>query len=559
MKFAPHYLKRYKDISLLLMKYAEPGMTARFPVEEPKLNGGSRHNGQELRTQEEELPNDLERLGPTFVKLGQLLSSRSDLLPPRYLKPLARLQDKVKPFPFEDVERIVEEELGTKLNKAFSVFERDPMAAASLGQVHRAALHDGRPVVVKVQRPNIAKQMDEDFDALEEIARFMHRHTKFGNRYQLRKILDEFQRTLAHELDYRREATNLTTLAKNLAAFPNIQIPLPIQDYTTRKVLTMEYVDGKKITDLSPIARLDFDGNALAEELFRAYLQQVLVDGVFHADPHPGNIFLTQDNKIALLDLGMVGHTSPSMQEQLLKLLLAVSEGQSDEAADIAIRISEPADRFEEMDFRHKISELVAEQQNATIGQMDIGRVILDVGRNAADAGLFVPSELSLLGKTLLQLDEVGRYLAPDFNPNDSIRRNASTILNQRLKSTLSEGKMFSAMLETKQFLGALPSRLNKILDSLGKAELNINVKPTETEFLLESAQKVANRITTGLILAALIVGAALLMRVQTDFTLFGYPGIAIVCFLSAGAGGAWLLFNILWQDHKSKQRARNR
>ena len=558
MKFAPHYLKRYKDISLLLMKYAEPGMAARFPVEEPKLNGNSRHNGNAQNSHEEELPNDLERLGPTFVKLGQLLSSRSDLLPARYLKPLARLQDKVKPFPFEDVEMIVEQELGTKLNKAFSVFERTPMAAASLGQVHRAALHDGRPVVVKIQRPNIAKLMDEDFDALEEIARFLHRHTKFGNRYQLKKILEEFQRTLAHELDYRREATNLTTLAKNLAAFPNIRVPLPIQDYSTRKILTMEYVDGKKITDLSPIARLDFDGNALADELFRAYLQQVLVDGVFHADPHPGNVFLTEDNKIALLDLGMVGHTSPSMQEQLLKLLLAVSEGRSDEAADIAICISEPSDRFDEMDFRHKISELVAEQQNATLGQMDIGRVILDVGRNAADTGLFVPSELSLLGKTLLQLDEVGRYLSPDFNPNESIRRNASSILNQRLKSTLSEGKMFSAMLETKQFLGALPSRLNKILDSLGNAELNINVKPTETEFLIESAQKVANRITTGLILAALIVGAALLMKVQTDFVLFGYPGLAIICFLAAGAGGLWLVLNIVWQDHKSKQRARN-
>jgi ubiquinone biosynthesis protein len=557
MKFAPHYLKRYKDISLLLMKYAEPEMTSRFPADAPMLNAKARENGH--TRSERELPDDLERLGPTFVKLGQLLSSRSDLLPPRYLKPLARLQDKVKPFPFEDVETIIEAELGTRLNKAFSVFEREPMAAASLGQVHRAALHDGRPVVVKVQRPNIAKQMDEDFDALEEIVRFLHRHTKFGSRYQLRKILDEFQHTLAHELDYRREATNLVTLAKNLASFPHIRVPLPVEDYSTRRILTMEYIEGRKITELSPIARLDFDGDALAEELFRAYLQQVLVDGVFHADPHPGNIFVTEDNKIALLDLGMVGHTSPTMQEQLLKLLLAVSEGRSDEATDIAIQISEPSERFEEMDFRHRISELVAEQQNASLEQMDVGRAILNVGRNAADSGLYVPSELSLLGKTLLQLDAVGRYLAPDFNPNESIRRNASTILNQRLKTSLSEGKIFSTMLEAKEFIGALPTRLNKILDSLGKAELNINVKPAETEFLIESAQKVANRITTGLILSSLIIGAALLMHVQTNFELFGYPGLAIICFLLAGAGGFWLLLNILWQDHKSKQKARNR
>src|SRR4051812_6156404 len=267
MKFAPHYLKRYKDISLLLMKYAEPGMTARFPVEEPKLNGGSRHNGQELRTQEEELPNDLERLGPTFVKLGQLLSSRADLLPPRYLKPLSRLQDNVKPFPFEDVEFIVEQELRTSLNKAFSFFDREPLAAASLGQVHRAALHDGRPVVVKVQRPGIIKQIEDDFAALEEIARLLYRHTKFGRRYQVGRILEEFEHTLAHELDYRREAANLISLSNNLKTFPRIRIPWPVDDYTTRRILTMEYIEGIKITSLSPLARLDFEGNTLAEEL----------------------------------------------------------------------------------------------------------------------------------------------------------------------------------------------------------------------------------------------------------------------------------------------------
>src|SRR5204862_1952806 len=210
MKLSPRYLKRYKDIGVLLMKYGEPEMVSRFAAEtaEPKGAAGQ-SNGSEL-------PDDLEKLGPTFVKLGQLLSSRADLLPERYLKPLARLQDRVKPFPYEDVEFIVETELGTKINKAFSHFEREPLAAASLGQVHRAALHDGRPVVVKVQRTNIAKQIEQDFDALEEIARFLNRHTRFGQRYQLTRILAEFENTLAHELDYRREAANLLTLAENL-------------------------------------------------------------------------------------------------------------------------------------------------------------------------------------------------------------------------------------------------------------------------------------------------------------------------------------------------------
>src|SRR5882724_10481816 len=212
MKLSPRYLKRYKDIGVLVMKYGEPEMVSRFAAEaEPKGVAGQ-SNGAEL-------PDDLEKLGPTFVKLGQLLSSRADLLPQRYLKPLSRLQDRVKPFPYADVEFIVETELRTSINKAFSYFQREPLAAASLGQVHLAALHDGRPVAVKVQRPNVAKQIEQDFAALEELARFMDRHTQFGQRYQLPKILEEFQNTLAHELDYRREAANLMTLNHNLREF----------------------------------------------------------------------------------------------------------------------------------------------------------------------------------------------------------------------------------------------------------------------------------------------------------------------------------------------------
>jgi len=539
---------------MLYLKYGQPGLTSRFNIDD-----NSRAMDGEGSRCAEELPNDLERLGPTFVKLGQLLSSRSDLLPTPYLKALQRLQDRVKPFPYTDVEFIVETELKTRISKAFSCFETEPLAAASLGQVHRAALHDGRPVVVKVQRPNITKQIEEDFAALEEIAKFLNRHTQVGERYQLQRLLEEFENTLAHELDYRREAANLVAVGNNLRNFPHIVVPAPIDDYTTHKILTMEYVEGIKVTALSPIARLDLDGGALAEELFQAYLQQILVDGVFHADPHPGNVFLTNDNRIALLDLGMVGHVTPGMQESLLRLLLAVSEGASDDAADVAVRISNPTADFDETCFRHRIAELVAEEKNTTLGEMDVGKVVLAVGRAAAETGLFVPTELSLLGKTLLQLDQVGLTLDPKFDPNESVRRNASKILNQRLKSAFTEGKVFSTLLEAKQFFGTLPTRLNKILDAVGNAELNVNVKPSETEFLIESARKVANRITTGLILAALIVGAALLMRVETAFRLFGYPGLAILCFIGAAGGGFWLVLSILWQDHTAKQKSRKR
>jgi len=415
MRFSGHHLKRYKDLGLLYYRYGRPVISS------PIMNGDAdtdEHKGVDP----EQLPKDLEKMGPTFVKLGQLLSSRPDLMPPRYIKALTRLQDDVAPFPTEEAERIVETELGAKMSKLFQGFDPEPLAAASLGQVHKAILRDGREVVVKIQRPNIRKVIAEDFEALREIAEFMTRHTEYGQRYDLEATIDELEQTLAHELDYCREATNMRIMRKNLAEFPRVIIPAPIDDYVTHKVLTMEFIDGSKITSLNPVVRTDLDGMGLADELFRAYLKQVLVDGMFHADPHPGNVFLTLDNRIALLDVGMVGHTSARTQEALLKILLAVSEGNSDEAANIAIRISEQRSEFDEMVFRHKIAQLVADQRDTSLGQMDIGKMMLSVSSAAADTGLRVPTELTLLGKTLLQLDEVGRLLAPNFDPNAAVQ-----------------------------------------------------------------------------------------------------------------------------------------
>jgi predicted unusual protein kinase regulating ubiquinone biosynthesis (AarF/ABC1/UbiB family) len=371
------------------------------------------------------------------------------------------------------------------------------------------------------------------------------------------RILEEFQKTLTNELDYEREASNLLVLGDNLKQYERIRVPKPVADYTTHRVLTMEFIEGRKITDLSPLIHLDVNGTELAGQLFQAYLHQVVVDGIFHADPHPGNIFLTDDKRIALLDLGMVGHIPPRMQENLLKMLIAVSEGHSEEAADLAIQIGETSEEFNEVDFRRRITQLVADRKDTKLQQLDIGETILEVARNAGDNGLFVPTELSVLGKTLLQLDEIGKILDPEFDPNESIRRNAGELMKERLKKSITEGKMLSSALEMKEFIGALPSRLNKFMDSISRAQFELKVKVPESHLYLEGFQKVANRITTGLILAALIVGAALLMQVPTTFRIFGYPGLAILCFLGAGGGGLWLVCNIIWQDHKSREKAR--
>jgi ubiquinone biosynthesis protein len=543
----PQHLNRYRQIAWLFVKYGRGDLMKDAGLEET-LDAEQRVTPKEA-AKAEELAGDLEKLGPTFVKLGQLLSTRVELLPRAYLDALARLQDKVEPFPFDEVEKIVTSELGVRMSKAFSDFEVAPMAAASLGQVHRARLRDGRQVAVKVQRPGIRDAMLEDLDALDEIAEFLDNHTAAGKRYDFCQMLDQFRKSLLRELDYRLEASNLTTIGQHLKEFEHIVVPEPISDYVTSRVLTMQYVHGKKVTDLNPLARMEFDGDALAEELFRAYLQQILVDGFFHADPHPGNVFLTDDYRIALIDLGMVGKIMPGLQEQLLQLLLSIAEGRGDDAADIAIRIGDRKEDFAEKEFKHAIAEIVAKQQGATVEQMQVGRLVLEVTQASGENGVRVPAELTMLGKTLLNLDQVGRTIAPDFDPNASIRRNAAQIMQQRLLKSLSPGNLFSGVLELKDLIQRLPARLNKIIDAIANNEMKISVDAIDEKTLVLGFQKVANRITVGLIIAALIVGAAMMMRVETSFRIWGYPGLAILLFLAAAGAGVFLLINILFYD----------
>ena len=558
MDMSLKHFSRYKEIATLLWKYGRSDLVRQMSIDDESIAPEVIASGSAGETTPEQLADDLEAMGPTFIKLGQVLSSRPDLLPGPYVKALARLQDKVKPFPYAEVEQIVESELGTKISKAFSRFDTQPVAGASLGQVHAAALRDGREVVVKVQRPHVALQVAEDFEVLAEIAKLIDQHTDFGKRHRLRETLDEMKTAIVNELNYEREREHLVAMARNLEEFDLIQVPQPVTDYCTRRVLTMEYVRGRKITKLSPLARLELDGCSLSEELFRAYLKQVLVDGLFHADPHPGNVFITEDHRIALLDLGMVGHTTPEMRNNLLKVLIAVSEGRPEEVADLICRVSEKSREFERHVFDKRIAQLVLERQGETLGRTSMGRTLLQVSRSAAEVGLWVPSELTMLGKTLLQLDEVGRILDPEFEPDAAIRRNAAEIMSRRLHKDASTGSFFSTLLDLKEFVVELPLRLNKILNAITSNELEWKVRAVDAPIIMEGLLKIANRITTGLILAALIVGASLLTQVQTSWTLFGYPGLAILCFLGAAAGGVYLLVSIFIQDKRSEHKARH-
>ena len=550
LSLKPDHLRRYRDIAALLLKYRRSEL-----IVSAGLGGDAADQKKGGAADGDGLADDLEELGPTFVKVGQLLSTRADLLPPDALRALSRLQDDVEPFPYEDVERIVNEELGARLSKAFSRFDRTPLAAASLGQVHRAALRDGREVAVKVQRPNVREQVLKDMETMEEVADFLEHHTETGRRVGLTKMLGELRESLLRELDYRLEAKNMVAIGKNLQRFPRIVVPQPVDGYSTERVLTMDYIGGQKITAVSPMVLAEAQAPELAEELFRAYLHQVIVDGIFHADPHPGNVFLTDDRRIALLDLGMVSRLSADRQEQLLHFLLAVADGRTDQAGDLALQMGERLEGFDETAFRHRVAEVITRSRDAKIGDAPAGQLMLAVAHAGMETGIRLPNELTLLGKTLLNLDEVGRTLAPDFDVQESLRRNADELMMERMRKSVTPSAAFASLLEAKNFAERLPGRINRILDSLANQELKVRVELIDEGAVLEGLQKVANRITLGLIIAAMIVGAAMLMRVETTFRILGYPGLAMLFFMLAAFGGAWMAFGIIRSDHTRTRR----
>lgn len=540
------HLKLYKDITLLFLKHGrsaqreKDSVAAHYDIDDEVSASDSA----------EEFTADLEKLGPTFVKVGQLLSTRPDLLPPSWLLALQRLQDDVAEVPFEEVRESIEAEFGFKLSKLFIEFDEEPLASASLGQVHRARLRGSeREVAVKVQRPGAREKVIDELEALAEVADFLEKHTDFGARYEPGRVVEQFQESILRELNYHEEARNLDRLRENLVKFPNLIVPKPYHDFCTRKVLTMDLIKGQRVTDLSGVVHTDLDGTALANELFTSYLKQVLEDGFFHADPHPGNLLLTEDRKIALLDLGMVGSVSEGMRTRLLQLLTAIADGRSEQAAALTRQIGTPKDDFDQVACDREITAIVESRQSSSVGEMELGKLIVEVTEACGTYGLRIPNSVFMLGKMLLNLDLIAKELDPEFNPNQAIRTEASALAKQRLVHDLTTGNILHLVTDLKEAVSQTPSRINEFLSNLSTNKFRVEVDAIDEKRLLNGFQKVANRITAGLILSALIIGAAMMMNIESETTLFGYPALAIVFFMVAAVGGIFMVGKILWSD----------
>ena len=555
--------------------------------EEPGVEGDAKVKAKAFKER-------LVELGPAYIKLGQILSTRPDLLPRPYIEELTHLQDDVPPMPYEDVEHTVEQELQARISKLFASFDVEPLGSASLGQVHAAELRDGRSVVVKVQRPNLREQLSEDIAFFRELATFLSEHTSAGSRIDLIGVVQQVEKALVDELDYRTEARNAATFRKDLARFPHILIPRVIDAYTTHKVLTTERIKGTKIDEIPAITRIEYEFSDLADEFAKAYLQQITDSGHFHADPHPGNVFVVlpgRDNpmtpaeavamdrrqevrpgatalvesenaaraaagvaqaapdepKLALIDFGMTAHLTTVMRDHVVRLLMAMAENNGDAAAQTLVEMGEAPEEFNRQAYTRDVAELIAKHANQTVEDTPAGVILYEMITIAFREGLKLPAELTLLAKALFNLDAVTRALDPNFNPSQSIREYTSEIANKRAQREFSPRRLFQMAAETSDFMRALPHRLDIITQKLVSNDFAVRVEAPQLGSLLLGLEKVANRIFTGLVLGGLLVASGLLMQFQ--------PRLAMLGFVIAAALGLWMVFAILVQDRRSRRR----
>ena len=556
------------------------------------VNGGEEAQG-DFATKAKAFRERLVELGPAYIKLGQVLSTRPDLLPRPYIHELEHLQDDVPQMSFEQVEQTIEQELNARISKLFESFDEKPLGSASLGQVHAAELRDGRSVVIKVQRPNLREQLAEDIAFFRELATFLSDHTSAGSRVDLVGVVQQVERALVDELDYRTEARNAAAFRKALAKFPHILIPRVIDAYTTHKVLTTERIKGIKIIEIPPISRVEYDFSELAEEFAHAYLEQITDTGHFHADPHPGNVFVVlpgrenprtpaeavaddrresvrpgatalvesenearaaavkaaprEDPKLALIDFGMTAHLTVTMRDHVVRLLLAMADNNGDAAAETLVEIGEAPDEFDRTTYVREVSALIAKHANQTVEDTPAGIVLYEMITIAFRQGLKLPAELTLLAKALFNLDAVTRALDPNFNPSQSIREYTAEIANKRAKREMSPRRIFQMAAETTDLIRALPHRLDVFTQKLVSNDFAVRVEAPQLGSLLLGLEKVANRIFTGLVLGGLLVASGLLMAYQRRLGMIG--------FIIAGALGIWMIATILIQDRRSRKR----
>jgi predicted unusual protein kinase regulating ubiquinone biosynthesis (AarF/ABC1/UbiB family) len=462
----------------------------------------------------------LEELGTTYVKLGQLLSSRPDLLPDVYIEELGELVDDVPPFPFEEARQIIDAEVGLE---TFARLDPEPIACASIAQVHAALLRTGREVVVKVRRPGIEEQVALDLELLRSLTAFAENRSELARLVQMGALADDLEAHLSAELDFVEEAHGSELIAKVVEehGHEDVIVPAVIHPYVTERVLVQERIDGEKVTEAHGLDRER--AQKLARELFRAYVQQITIHGVYHADPHRGNVLLTADGRLALLDFGLLGRLDDDTRRALGLLLLALAQNRADDVADLILGLSLTTLKSDEAGFVHDLRRKLPRYHWRPLSGIRAGEALADLQRIALAHGIALPTSFALVGKTLSQADSVARALDPELDPIELLEEDGLEVMLQETERRLEPSNLVALAYTQLEPLVRMPRRAGQLVSRLEKGTLKIGIQPTGLEELEHVARSVANRVGAAMIISALLIASALMARVNDTIAIVGF------------------------------------
>ena len=491
----------------------------------------------------------LEELGPTYIKLGQLLSTRPDFLPPDYIAQLSLLLDAAPPVPAKQVREVLEAELGQAVESAFAEFDWEPIAAASIGQVHRAVLPNGQRVVVKVQRPGVAEMVEADLDLLLRQLRFVEARSAGLREYRLSDLAESLAHALREELDYTIEGRNADRLRQNLADDSRAWVPRVDWEHTTRRVITMEDVGGIKLTELDRLRTEGYDLSTIARQVVELYLRQVFLDGIFHGDPHPANI-LVCGQRIALVDFGMVGHLSEPTKATLRSLLWALVAQDVDEMVHTIERMGAALGRLDAQALSRDLERLLWRYWGLALEEVPLGEFLNEVFAAAFRHRLRMPGELAVLARTVLLLEGLAHSLDPGFNLVETARPFVARMVRERYSPSYISRRGMRGLRQLERLAEEVPPRLGSISAQLDEGRLTLGFDLRRLDHVLRRLDKVTNRLAFSIVVAALIVGSALVMASGTAAFRLPIIGMALpiaqVGFVMAGLMAGWLLFTII-------------
>jgi ubiquinone biosynthesis protein len=555
MQFRPFYrkyrnLKRYRQIIQVLFKYGFGELLDRMRVSTYFRLGKRiflrRKAGIEKLNYAQRIRLALEELGPTFVKLGQVLSTRPFLLPLDLIVELTKLQDEVAPFPFPQVKEIVERELKTPIHQLFSSLEETPIASASLSQVHKAITKNGEEVVVKVQRPGIKKVIESDMSILSDMANLLCRYVPESRQYDPKGLVEELARTTHREIDFQNEGRNIEVFASNFKGDETIFVPKVYWNLSTPLVLTMEYIEGIKISNISELEKRGIDKKVVAKNGAHLVLKQIFEHGFFHADPHPGNLFVLENNVIAPIDYGMMGKLSDSSMEELSDLFISVVNWDPVGVVKVYQNVGVIGEETNVRALESEIADFLYRYHKIPLSRIDMKSIINDAFEIIHKYNIKIQAELMLFGKAIITYEEVARMLDPQFDMVTTAIPYARKLATRKFKPRTFLRDVIRSVVDIRDFLTLFPFELRRITQKLRKGELSFVFQHKGLDKLILEIDRASNRLSFSLIIAAIIVGSSLIMRLETKYTLLGYPLFGVLGYIFAGILGVWLVIAIL-------------